>query len=99
MEALTGTLIYWYMSVGVVVGFMVGLFIKREGISFMANIIWGLIGGVIMGAIGLYMGISDGVLFAFIATWPFLFLINAFHQHHEEDIFGELKHPARVVHK
>lgn len=96
MEALTGTLIYWYGSVGLFVGFLFGLIIEREGISLEANIFWGLVGGIMMGIIGLDRGIGDGVYFSFFTNWAFLFLINVFHQHHVEDVLGEIEHPAHV---
>jgi uncharacterized membrane protein YeaQ/YmgE (transglycosylase-associated protein family) len=99
METLTGTLIYWYISIGLIVGLVYGQIMKKEGVSFYANIFWGVIGAVIMGTIGQIMGIGEGVFFAFLATWPFLFLINVFHQHHEEDITGEIKHDAMVIYK
>jgi uncharacterized membrane protein YeaQ/YmgE (transglycosylase-associated protein family) len=97
MEALTGVQIYWYTSVGLIVGFLIGIFIKKEGVSLRGNLFWGVVGANIMGYIGVQFGLSDGVWFAFIATWPFLFLINAFHQHHIEDVLGEMDHPAHII--
>lgn len=52
-----------------------------------------------MGFIGVQFGLNDGLWFSFIATWPFLFLINVFHQHHIEDVLGEIEHPAKIWHK
>ena|SRR6056297_2658630 len=98
MEELTLTLIYWYASVGLFVGFLFGLIIEREGISLEANVFWGCVGGILMGIIGLIFGIVDGVFFSFFTNWAFLFLINVFHQHHVEDILGEIEHPAHVHH-
>lgn len=97
MIDVTGTQIYWFISVGLVVGFLVGIFINGEGVSLMANLFWGVVGGLIMGYIGVQLGLGDGVWFSFIANWPFLFLINVFHQHHVEDIKGEVDHPAHLV--
>lgn len=96
MEELTLTLIYWYASVGLFVGLIFGIVIEREGVSLEANIFWGLVGGIIMGIIGLDRGIGDGVFFSFFTNLAFLFLINVFHQHHVEDILGEIEHPAHI---
>lgn len=96
MVALTGAQIYWFISVGLIIGFIIGIFIDGEGVSLKANLFWGMIGAVIMGYIGVQLGLGDGLWFSFIATWPFLFLINAFHQHHVEDVLGEIEHPAHV---
>ena len=99
MEELTLTLIYWYASVGLFVGFLFGLIIEHEGVSLEANIFWGFVGGILMGIIGLDRGIGDGVYFSFFTNWAFLFLINVFHQHHVEDVLGEIEHPAHIHHR
>jgi uncharacterized membrane protein YeaQ/YmgE (transglycosylase-associated protein family) len=91
MEQLSGTLIYWYISVGLIVGLVNGLVIGKEGVSFFANLGFGVLGAVIMGIIGLLFGIGDGVFFSFIATWPFLFLVNVFHHHHREELLEDLR--------
>lgn len=96
MIALTGAQIYWFISVGLVIGFLIGIFIDGEGVSLKANLFGGGLGAVIMGYIGIQLGLGDGLWFSFIATWPFLFLINVFHQHHVEDVMGEIEHPARI---
>jgi hypothetical protein len=96
MQEITWYLIYWYASIGLLVGFIFGVIIRDEGVSIEANIFWGVVGAVMMGVIGFMSNIGDGVFFSFWATWAFLFLINVFHQHHKEDIFGEIEHQARV---
>jgi hypothetical protein len=96
MKILSLTQIYWYASIGAVIGFIFGVVIKKEGVSLEANLFWGVVGAILMGAIGFNRGLGDGVLFSFMATWVFLFLINVFHQHHTEDLFGEIDHPAHL---
>lgn len=96
MELMTGTLIYFFISIGLIVGAINGFVIGREGVSLKANVFWGVVGAVIMGYIGVIFGIGDGVFFSFIATWPFLFLINVFHRHHVEEVLGET-HDAEIV--
>jgi hypothetical protein len=98
MEGINGIMIYWFTSVGLIIGLIFGLVIRKEGISLWGNIIWGVISANIMGFIGIYMNIGDGLLFACVATLPFLFLVNVFHQHHIEDLFGEIT-TARIVKK
>jgi len=99
MEELSATLIYWYMSCGSIAGLVVGSIIGKEGVSFGANLVWGICGGVIMGVIGLYMGLQDGIWFSFLAVWPFLFIVNVFHYHHVEDVMEEMEHPAKIIPK
>jgi hypothetical protein len=88
MEELTGTAIFWMLSIGLLTGTLVGRFIEWEGVSFYANVIWGGISGVVTGSIALWFGIGDGVLFALLGTIAVLFLVNVFHQHHDEDKFN-----------
>lgn len=95
MGELTRTLIYWYVSIGLIVGLSSALIIGKEGVSFFSNIIFGVIGAVSMGLIGFVAGIGDGLFVSFIATWPFLFLVNVFHRHHVEEVLGET-HDAEI---
>ena len=99
MENVKGTFIYWLISIGLIVGLLFRLCMRNEGISLKGNLIWGIISAVIMGHIGLYMSIGDGLLFAFIASLPFLFLVNVFHQHHLEDLFGSIPSAEIIKHR
>jgi hypothetical protein len=96
MEQITWTLIIWQLAVGLFIGGTVGRFIEWEGISFYANIIWGAFSAVITGNIAVIFGIGDGVLYAMLGTVAVLFLVNVFHQHHEEDFFGDIKHDIKI---
>jgi uncharacterized membrane protein YeaQ/YmgE (transglycosylase-associated protein family) len=98
MEIIDGVIIYWLISIGLLEGFATSVFLRHEGMSLKGNLIWGIIGAIIMGYIGIFMGIGDGLLFAFIGTLPLLFLINVFHQHHKEDLLGEI-YNAKVIRK
>ncbi|MDZ7757975.1 hypothetical protein [Rhodohalobacter sp.] len=49
MTGLTGTLIYWYISVGLIVGLSMAIIIGKEGVSFNSNIIFGVIASVGIG--------------------------------------------------
>ena len=97
MEAITATHIYWFISIGLLVGLVMGHIMGREGVSLEGNIIMGPIGAVIMGIVGITVGFSDGVWFSFVGLIAFLFLVNVFHQHHEEDILGEIDHHAKIL--
>jgi uncharacterized membrane protein YeaQ/YmgE (transglycosylase-associated protein family) len=88
--------LYWFISTGLLIGLSARLIIKNEGVSLWTNLIWGIIGAVISGTVGINFSIGDGVLFAFIGTPAFLFLINVFHQHHVEDLMGEDPANARI---
>ncbi|MEX0906178.1 MAG: hypothetical protein WD604_09340 [Balneolaceae bacterium] len=89
MEFANASQLYWFISVGLAVGFTVHLIIRNEGISLWGNLIWGVIGAIFAGTMGLYFNLGDGVLFSFIGTLLILFDVNVFHQHHVEDLLGE----------
>jgi len=96
MIELSGTAIFWFISLGLIIGSFYGLIIKREGISVAGNIIWGVISSVLTGSLGIWLNFGDGLLFAFVCTIAFLFIVNVFHQHHEEDIYGNNKPRIRL---
>ena len=91
------THIYSFITVGLLIGSITGATIKKEGISFTGNLFWGVVAGIINGYIGLWFLPGDGVFFAFQGTWAFLFLVNAFHYHHIEDILLYPDSNASVV--
>jgi len=96
METLTAVHIYWFISMGLFVGLIMGHIVGKEGMSVEGNILFGAIGAVIMGIIGIWAGFSDGLWFSFFTLIAFLFIVNVFHQHHVEDIVGEIDHHAKV---
>lgn len=96
MIVLSATAIFWFLTTGMLVGLAFGLFIKKEGISVTANILWGMLAAVLTGSIGIIMELGDGLIFAFLYTIAFLFIVNVFHMHHLEDIHGEEEHPIKI---
>jgi|AntRauTorckE6833_2_1112554.scaffolds.fasta_scaffold00444_12 hypothetical protein len=91
--------LFSFITVGLLIGFLIGSVIKKEGISLNANMFWGVVSGIINGYIGIWFLPGDGVFFAFQGTWAFLFLVNVFHQHHVEDILLFPDTNAAVFHE
>lgn len=89
MIVISGTVIFWFTAMGLLIGWIFGMIIKKEGIPLSGNIIWGVIASVLTGSIGIVFGFGDGLLFAMVYTIAFLFIVNVFHQHHEEDIYED----------
>jgi hypothetical protein len=96
MVELSGTAIFWFTAMGLAVGLIFGLIIEKEGIPLSGNIIWGVVASVSIGSIGIIFGLGDGLLFAFVYTLAFLFIVNVFHQHHVEDVFGHVDREVRI---
>ncbi len=90
MIVLSATAIFWFITLGLLLGSFVGIIIKKEWVSMAANIIWGIIASVLTGSIGIILELGDGLLFALAGTLAVLFLVNAFHQHHVEDVYGHV---------
>lgn len=90
MESISSTSIFWFIALGLTVGAIFGLIVKKEGVSVKKNIIAAVFASILTGSMAIIMGFGDGLLFALLGTLAILFLVNAFHQHHEEDIFGHV---------
>jgi hypothetical protein len=90
MIEVSGTAIFWFISLGLVVGLLFGAIIKKEGVSVPINIFWGVTGSIGTGIIAIVLGFGDGLLFAMAGSLCILFLVNAFHHHHVEDVYGHI---------
>lgn len=99
METISATSIFWFIALGITVGMVFGMFIKREGRTMIANIIWGTAGALVNGTAALWLGLGDGLLFAFVGTLAVLFIANVFHQHHKEDILGHVDTEIKIQRK
>lgn len=90
MIEVSATAIYWFISLGLVIGLSVGTLMGKEGTSLTVNLVWGVAGAIMTGIIGIILNFGDGLLFSMAGTLAILFLVNAFHQHHKEDIYGHV---------
>ncbi|NGP76552.1 hypothetical protein G3570_07905 [Balneolaceae bacterium YR4-1] len=88
MIEISATAIYWFITLGLVIGLTVGVIMGKEGTGVPVNIIWGVAAAILTGVIGIKLNFGDGLLFSMAGTLAVLFLVNAFHQHHAEDIYG-----------
>lgn len=96
MIVLSGTAVFWFMALGLLVGYLFGQIIKHEGVTLGANIIWGILASVLTGSIAIILELGDGLIFALLGTLTTLFLVNVFHQHHVEDVYGHADRGMRL---
>lgn len=96
MLGLSGTAIFWLIALGLITGLIFGLIVRREGVTVPANIFWGVFASLLIGVIGANLGFGDSLLYAFVYTIAFLFLVNVFHLHHEEDVHGDVDQHIRI---
>lgn len=99
MFEVSATAIFWFISLGLVIGLSVGVIMGREGTGVPVNLIWGVVGAVTTGIIAIELKFGDGLLFSMAGTLAILFLVNAFHQHHKEDIFGHVDRDIMIKEK
>lgn len=99
MAGLSATAIFWFIALGLTVGWVFGYIIKSEGRSLKANITWGITGTLVIGTIGIWFGFGDALLFSFVGSLAVLFIANVFHQHHEEDMFGHVDRGIKIMRK
>ncbi|MEX1062510.1 MAG: hypothetical protein WEC12_02810 [Balneolaceae bacterium] len=78
MEELNGVTIYWLISIGLMIGFIMDVVMGRRGVSLGANLAGGVIGSVLIGVIAIILQLFGSLIFASIGTVSFLFLVNIF---------------------
>ncbi len=78
MEELNGVTIYWLISIGLVVGYVMEIFFKRSGFGMGWNLFFGVVGSLIVGAVAIYFELFAPLIYAAIGSVAFLFLINVF---------------------
>lgn len=78
MEELNGVTIYWLISLGLFIGFIIDILMIKQGIGMIWNLIWGAIGAIIFGVTAIQLNLFGPLIFASLGSVSFLFLINVF---------------------
>jgi len=78
MEELNGVTIYWLISIGLLVGFIIDLLMFKKGIGMIGNVVWGAVGSVIVGVSMIMLNVFAPLIYATLGAVAFLFLINVF---------------------
>lgn len=86
MEELNGVTIYWLISIGLFIGFIIDLVMIKRGIGMIGNVVWGAIGSVIIGAAAVWLNLYAPLLYATVGSIAFLFLVNIFSIHTSENV-------------
>lgn len=79
MEVLDGAAIFWLIAIGMVSGTIVQVFIWNKGVSFITNLVTGVIGSLVVGSISMFLNFPAGLLFGFLGSLAILFITNVFH--------------------
>lgn len=86
MEELDLVVIYWLISIGLLVGFITDLAMIKRGIGMIGNVVWGAVGSLIIGVIAIWFGLFAPLLYATIGSIAFLFLFNVFSIHTSDHV-------------
>lgn len=81
MEELNAVTIYWLVSIGLLVGFIIDLIMIKRGVGMISNVVGGAVGSVIIGVVMISLNVLAPLVYAAIGTIAFLFLINVFSFH------------------
>lgn len=85
MEELNSVTIYWLISIGLLIGYIIDLIMIKRGIGVIGNILWGATGSVIIGVTVISLELFAPLIYAAIGSVAFLFLINVFSFHTAEE--------------
>lgn len=86
MEELNGATIYWLISIGLLIGFIMDLVMIKRGIGMIGNVIGGVIGSLVIGLSVIAIGLFAPLVYAAIGSIAFLFLVNVFSFHPENRV-------------
>lgn len=83
MSTSFGTLLFWFVAVGLITGLASYYAFRDQGISQVQSIGMGTLGSVVVGSLCLILNLSGALAFSFVGAVGFLFLTNAFRQDEE----------------
>lgn len=85
MEELNGVTIYWLISIGLIIGYLIDLILGKRGMNLVGNLIGGLAGSVIIGIIAISLQLYGALAYATIGSIALLFLVNVFNMEPEHE--------------
>lgn len=87
MEELNLVTIYWLVSIGLFVGFIIDILMTKRSVGLIPNLIGGAIGSVIIGVVMITLNVFGPLVYAALGSIAFLFLLNvfSFDQEHRAD--------------
>lgn len=86
MEELNVVTIYWLISIGLIIGYLMDLMMIKRGIGMIGNIIGGVAGSVLVGISVISIGLVGPLVYSAIGSIAFLFLVNVFSFHPENRV-------------
>lgn len=81
MSELSAVLIYWYISIGLLVGYISRFIFGTRSMRTIPSILTGALGAVTVGAISQLFNLGDNLVMGLIGAIGFLFICNIFRSH------------------
>jgi len=90
MENLDGTTLFWLIALGLIIGSAAKVVMWNKGLTIYTNILFGVLGTVVVGGIGIELQIPGSMLFGVLGGLSILFISNVFflqdeHEAHSTD--------------
>lgn len=85
MEELNGVTIYWLISIGLMIGYILELILGKRGMNLAGNLIGGVIGSVAIGVSAIMLNLFGPLIYAALGSVAFLFLVNVFNMDPEHN--------------
>ncbi len=85
MHELDGATIFWLITLGMLTGSILKLFLgEKRGLGMMTNIIGGVLGSLVVGIIAIKIQMPGSMLLGLMGTMAILFLANVFFMAEDE---------------
>lgn len=85
MASISLVYIYWYISIGMLVGYISRFVFGARGLRTLPSIFIGALGSVSVGLISQIFDLGDNLVLGLIGSIGFLFIFNIFRSHGEEE--------------
>lgn len=79
MEVLNGTIIFWFIAIGMVVGALIKLALWNNGVRVITNLIAGILGAIVVGSISVILEFPGSLILSVMGSIAVLFILNVFH--------------------
>lgn len=84
MEELNGAVIFWLLTIGLLVGLIIKLIMGKRGLSLTGNVVFGAVGSILIGALSLKLELPGSMILGFVGCISVLFLTNVFSSHPQD---------------
>lgn len=95
MQELDGATIFWLISLGMVAGGGLKLFLGDErGLGMITNLVGGILGCLVVGVLAIKLQVPGSLLLGLMGTMAILFLANVFYMEDDNESHEAGEKPA-----